>query len=181
MLYDNQELQDAIELLSENGSFKKEDQFTFTLITTEPQMKKPCDLEDILYIFYELGAFYRNSVKYREQGFMAAASISRVFDNFVLLDFCRTEDGFYFWTDKTFSLNRQGWEILAPFLEDYLQSQKDNILKNREMLKLLGYRKKKNIPIDVWNNDERLEEFIEAQVKNKWRDTPTFWPEAIIK
>lgn len=179
VLYDNMELQDAIELLSEHGSFRKEDQFTFNFITTEPNMNKPCDLDDIVYIFYELGAWYGYGVKYREQGFIAASSISRIFDNLVLLNYCTKHDGFYFWTDKTFNLNRQGWEIHVPFLKNYLQRRKNDILENREVLRALESLDEMNIPNDVWDNDERFKELIEVHVKNTWRDNPTVWPEVI--
>jgi hypothetical protein len=179
LLLDNMALQDAMELLIDTGVFKEIDQFESRLVTAEPRLKTPYDLEDVLYVFHQLGDWYGYGVKYREQGFKTANSIAKTFDKLVSLGYCDKIQEFYFWTNKTFSLNRQGWGIYTPTFDEYLRRQKKEFFETRKSLSAMEVIGSSKLGFKDWDNDKRLEKFVELRVKNKWRETPTIWPDAI--
>ena len=170
---DDSTLLNAADVLVEHGIFEEPSPCVYILKTTTPQMSEIYKLEDILFTFFNLGKFYGYGVKFREQGFQAEESISTLFENLIALGFCKKDENYYYWTDKTFALNKDGWNIFVPYLKDYRREMKDIIFSNREAARLIG---KFGFRSHVWDNDDLLEQAIYKRIDSK---NSNAWPAAI--
>jgi len=170
---DDSALLDAADLLVQHGVFGEPNRCDFILISSTPQLAKSYKLEDIIYIFYCLGCFYGYGVRFREQGFCVEEAVSQLFENLTALGFCKKDESYYYWADKTFAINKDGWDIIVPYLEDYRREKKDMIFSNKKAARLIG---KFGFRANVWANDELLEQAIYQRIE---QNVPKMWPVAI--
>ena len=180
----NKVLRDAASLLVEYGIFEEPNRFEFNLLTTEPQIKKSYKLEDIIFCFFSLGDFYWTGIKFKEEGFKASHSIAPLFENLILLGYCKKDTSFYFWTDKTFNIYREGRSSLCSYIpkqDDYKQKLLNDALgalrpienpwqKSRAIMTLM----KCNVPKCDWKDEDRIEKHIDLWISS-WRESPKMW------
>ncbi len=170
---DDSTLLGAADLLAEYGVFEEPHRYDFYFKSMTPKKPPPEKLEEILYAFFRLGSFYGYGVKFKEQGFQTDRALEPLFENLMSLDFVKNDDVYYYWTEKTFSLNIDGWGLFVPSLEDYRQEHKDLIFSNKEAVRLLG---KIKFPRDVWKDDTLLEQAIYDRIDRRWRQNQIVWP-----
>lgn len=170
----------AARLLVEFGVFLENSPLDYSLINNTPNRREFYELEDIIYIFYDLGAFYSYGVRFREQGFKVENALVELFDNLVELKFCEENESFYFWTDKTFNLIKGG-EIdklgsCIPSLDNYTKTHLNFVLENRKILEGKSSLIKFEIPDRYWKDENLIKSFIDLQIDNKWRENSIVWP-----
>jgi len=168
-------------------------------VNLSPPPSNEHDFEEILFYFMDLGAWNRNLINHRDEGFISATDMNPLFTNLVTLGYCEhseeneTASPLIFWTDKAFNKNYHEVNplplgVIGNFYPNQMRSKSDmekHLYNNPEIL--VGFqnennakaqRKRFNIADAFWmffKSPAKKHEELVAQYMNKWKHQPKIW------